>query len=153
MTVRLVHNVKDVLRKMRATPKEVLAHVDPVLARGAQKIARSAKSGAPKAFSTLTNSIRAEKLSELVHQIVAGTNYARAVEEGTGPGVFPSIQSIRDWMQVKGISGDAGAIAKSIAKKGTPAKPYMGPSYDEHIPKINRGVVAAVRRGMAEAVR
>ena len=109
-------------------------------------MARSAKRNAPKNTSQLTNSIKSQRIGDLHHEIIAATNYARAVEDGTEPGGFPPIQSIVDWIKTGGITPDdpfmdvedlAWVIARSIYKHGTPAQPYMKPAVEEHTTQLN----------------
>ena len=55
-----------------------------------------------------------------------GVDYFKYQERGRGPGGFPPIQSIIDWVNSKGITPESGsiegmafAISKKIAKNGT----------------------------------
>lgn len=41
------------------------------------------------------------------------------LEHGRAPGGMPPVQSIEDWIRVKGIDRDPWAVAKSIAANGT----------------------------------
>lgn len=54
-----------------------------------------------------------------------GANYFRHQREGRGPGGFPPIQALEDWIRAKGIQPDttieymAFAIAKKMAQRGS----------------------------------
>lgn len=67
------------------------------LDRASQEVAREMRSAAPKAFSTLTNSIRVIREDRFVRRIAPGVNYARAVEEGTGPAAGRPATSRTRW--------------------------------------------------------
>lgn len=112
-----------------------------LLRRLSQEGAREARRHAPKAESTLTNSIRDKHQSASFHQIVAGVHYARYVEEGTDKGGWVPDQTMLDWIDVKGITPDdedmsmeqlAYLIQTKIFNQGTPAQPFMKPAF-EHI--------------------
>jgi hypothetical protein len=55
----------------------------------------------------------------------ARTPYAKSVEEGSVPHVTGSPR-VREWAALKGIP--AAWVYKSIAEKGTPAQPFIGPA-------------------------
>jgi hypothetical protein len=114
-------------------PQVMERHVDVKLARGAEEVARAGKGNAPKAFSNLVNSIRAERVGALHYQVAEGMNYGRAVEEGTRPH-FPNPDALRPWVErvlgARGKEADdkAWMIARAISRRGTRAQPYMQPA-------------------------
>lgn len=137
------------------TPAAVARAVEVKLARGAEEVARTAKRGAPKAFSNLVNSIRAERVGELHYQVVEGMNYGRAVEEGTRPH-FPNPDNLRPWVErVLGVRGKeardkAFLIARAISRRGTRAQPYMQPAAEANRSRLFELVAMGVQEGIKE---
>ena len=134
-------------------PELVTAELSRVVSYATNIIARAARRGAPKAFSTLTNSIIGRQINPLTGEVTAGVDYARMVEEGTGPGGKPPLQTITDWIRVKRITprdptlspvGLAYVIAQSIAEKGTPAQPFMAPAVESSQGQIQRRADRAI---------
>jgi HK97 gp10 family phage protein len=73
-------------------------------------------------------------------QTVVGTNadYAPHVEYGTRPH-FPPVSAIREWSgRVLGDKSAAWPIAKKIARRGTPAQPFLRPALDKNRKKLVR---------------
>ncbi|MCB1788329.1 MAG: hypothetical protein KDJ33_18885 [Gammaproteobacteria bacterium] len=147
-----------VQRAFNLSPAAASAELTKVVRRGIGVIARDARRLAPKAFSTLTNSIIATLVDPLAGEVAPGVDYARMVEEGTGPGGQPPLQSLVDWIRVKGIDPVnpemdardlAFVMARSIAARGTPAQPYLVPSLDRNSAEIARQADLAVDRVLA----
>ena len=153
MKTRISHSAPEVIDAVNRIPASVLKKVSKSLDRGSHEVAREAKSLVPLAFSTLINAIQVQSVSELVRDVVAKTDYALAVEKGTGPGGLPPVQSIEDWMKVKGIEGDAFLIARSIAQKGTKAQPFFEPALKAKSKRILDLVYQAASRGLSGASR
>jgi hypothetical protein len=63
--------------------------------------------------------------------------YAIYVEKGTRPH-FPPVEAIKRAFKV--TDEHAWAIARSIAKKGTKAYPYLIPAADKYYPKLKRRI-------------
>jgi len=152
-------------RALTRAPRVLAVEMNKAVARTVQEMARSARRHAPKAFSHLVNSIGAVQVSPLEGLVVAGMDYARMVEEGTGPqgpqardgGGFPPVQHILDWIRVKRIVPDdpgmdqrdlAFAIARGIARKGTPPHPFMAPAFADNKARAEQRIDAAVSRAI-----
>lgn len=121
--------------------------VDQVLERGAITITRNARANAPKARTTLTNSIAHQRLDVARFEVVAGSRYAVHVEEGAGPGGWVPTKSMQDWMSVHGVTPRDPSmgmdsltrlIQLSIYKRGTPAQPFFRPAVDAEIPETEK---------------
>jgi hypothetical protein len=134
--------------------------------RSIVEMARTARRNAPKAFSTLTQSISFfMSLDGLEGTARPAVNYGAAVERGTGrfgpsgraSGKFPPLQPLIDWIRVKRIQPDDPAMdqedlawlfARAIAMRGTPKQPYMVPAFDQHkaaaAARIDRAVAATI---------
>lgn len=156
----------------RARFDQAGAALDKALSAGigrvAEEGAREAKRRAPKAASTLTNSIRAARRSSLEYEVSAGADYAPMVERGTGlwgpagrpSNKIPPLQSLTDWIRVRRITPDdpdmdveelALLIGRSIAARGTPKQPFMAPAYADMQRRGRRIVERSLRRGLREA--
>ncbi|MBD3610526.1 MAG: hypothetical protein HUJ30_08255, partial [Gammaproteobacteria bacterium] len=126
------------------------------------------KRHAPKAFSSLIQAINAGSVSPLEALVVAGVNYARAVEEGTGiygktgqpSGKMPPLQNLVDWIKVKKITPHdplmdeeelAWLIGREIAETGTLAQPFMEPAFDGNQAKAVKRMSAAIERALRAA--
>lgn len=114
--------------------RRIIQSIDRAAISGANRLAVAAKQAAPKAFSTLTQSINSQRRALMTFAVAPSVNYAIYVHEGTDPGTQPPIQPIHDWVRVKGITPDnpkqdqvdvAFAIAHRIKKAGVQANPFM----------------------------
>lgn len=123
-------------------------------------MAREAKRVAPKAHSTLVQSIKADRRTPFRYRIGPHVDYGRAVEEGTGPGGNPPIKALMDWIRVKRITPDnpviderglARLIRDKIRLNGTPAQPYMAPTAEKMESRVMQLIRDAAQAGMREA--
>jgi len=151
---------KKVLRAFERAPEVMARNLQRGLSRGAEEVAREASRVAPKAFSTLTQSIKADRDTPFRYSVGPHVDYARAVEEGTGPGGNPPIQTLLDWIQVQRIEPDdpsmdardlAYVIQDSIRRKGTPAQPYMAPTRDKMQSRVMQLIRDSAQAGLREA--
>ena len=153
-------------RALTHAPVALAREMNRAIARTVQAMARSARRRAPKAHSQLVNAIAAVQTSPFEGLVTAGTDYARMVEEGTGPqgesgqasSGFPPESVILDWIRVKRIVPDdpemsqedlAFVIARSIALKGTPPQPFLTPAFDDERVAAERRIQAAIDRALA----
>jgi hypothetical protein len=133
--------------------------VDPAMWLGAKEIARIARALAPKAFSTLINSIDARKAGPLHYEVAPAVNYARPVEEGVKgpmarqPGTANGLEA---WIRQKTGETDPRklsrlgfVIARSMKAKGIRAQPYLAPAAEQGTGHLTTLVAA----GVAQAVR
>ncbi|WP_296050152.1 hypothetical protein [uncultured Alteromonas sp.] len=128
------HGLLQVIKKSPALAEQA---INQIFRRATQEGTREAKREAPKADSTLTNSIAPKQLSYTHHQIITGPHYSRYVEEGTGPGGWVPDKTMEDWLKVKGIrprDPDMSMeqlvylIQTHIFYTGTPSQPYLKPA-------------------------
>jgi len=145
---------------MRRAPSILLRHIDAGLGRGALEVSREARRQAPKAFSTLTQSISVDRERPLHYVVAPSVDYAGIVEQGGDSGGFPPQQALLDWIRVKGITPDdpemdendlAFVIGQSILNNGTPAQPYMAPALKAKRTRVFELVQRGARRGLREA--
>lgn len=128
--------------------------------RGAHEVAREAKARAPKAFSTLANSIKANRIDDLHWRAAPATNYADAVEEGRKPGKQTgTANGLMEWVKLKtGLKGRkldraTFAIARAIGRRGIRPQPFMRPTAKAKKSRVIELIRQAVERGCAELSR
>lgn len=156
-------------------PDSLQANLQDDLDRAGDEVAREMKLEAPKAFSNLVNSIRAERDSVLSRWVGSGLNYAIDVERGTGPAAgrapyFPNVANLEPWVKLRsGISlrntrqgtpqrqgqlddlrDRAWAAARAIAMRGTRAQPFVGPTAEKMAPRVAAILGGSVDRTLAE---
>lgn len=166
-SLELVFDSDKLARAFLQAPDKLERNLSQAIARIGHEIARTARDKAPKAFSTLTQSIRVMRPAPLEAVIAPATRYAERVERGTGiygparqaSNKSPPEASILDWIRVRriiprerGTSQEdlAYLIARKIARTGTPAQPYLKPALDELRNTANRRIDAAIARTLKE---
>ena len=167
MTMELIIDTDALHRAMAGGPEILAKHLDRVISRGVQVIARTARGDAPKATSQLTNAIQPVSVSPFEGEVVVGADYSVMVEEGTGThgpekqasGRMPPVNQIRDWVKDKHLVPNdptmspanlAFVIARSIAEGGTRKQPYLGPAFEVHKDAIAREIDAAIDAAIEE---
>lgn len=158
METRISINEQQVLDGLKKAPAAVEANVEMALDRAALEVTRRVRELAPKAFSTLVNSIRSFVSGRLQRMIAPAVNYAASVEQGRPPGRQPGTQNgLQEWVRQKtGFSGKqlesvTFLIARSIGRKGTHAQPYMQPAAEQMGDRVRALISAGVERGLKEA--
>jgi len=167
-SMQLIIDADSLQQAILKSPGKLQQNLNKAITRTVQEMARSAKGHAPKAFSTLVQSIRAKKISALEGVVAPGVNYAQAVEQGTGiygpagkaSGKFAPIESILDWVKVIGIQPSetgqtqeevAWLINRKIAVTGTKPQPYMQPAYDDNKQRAEIRINRAIEKAITEA--
>ena len=84
-----------------------------------------AKKETPVGVSGFLRNAYRENFDGLKGELVNTKEYARYVHEGRKPGKMPPIGPIALWARRKGLAIPAFVIARSIAKKGTKANPFL----------------------------
>lgn len=146
-------------KALSKAPKALVQNLSKSVNRFAIELGRSAKGFAPKAHSTLVNSIRHQRIGVLSYVVGPTVNYGPMVENETKPQGLPNVLSIYDWVRVSGLQPNnpkmdqmdlAWMISKSIAKKGTEAQPYMEPAVEEKSDRLLQLVQIAMTKTMKE---
>lgn len=127
---------------LKRAPRVMVRSLESALDRAGHTLAHAARreieANDSIAFSTLIQTVRSEQPFPLARDVVAGVRYARAVEDGTGgyrgmPPRYPLAQ----WLRIRFGYSDQEAwqrsfpLARHIARRGTPAKPFMKPAYQQ----------------------
>ncbi len=118
------------------------------------------------ATSKLINSGMVKKQSDSTIDVIFDANYAFWVEHGRKAGRMPPVKMILEWVRKKGIADKSPAvrgrrnrganfedraesmawrIAKSIARNGTKAKPFLFPAFRKNESDMLRVIKNAVR--------
>lgn len=85
----------------------------------------------------LRSSVKIETFSSgFAKRVGSDVKHAAAIEFGSAPH-FPPLEPIREWCRRHGLPESAAyPIALAISKRGTPAKPYLFPAYEQERPKF-----------------
>jgi len=150
---------RGLLQALSQGPEVLRKHLTLAVLRSVMEIARSARRHAPKAFSTLTQSIKHQMIDPLTGEVAPHVDYAEMVETGTGPGGLPTDETMLRWIRVRHITPRdptmterdlAFVIARSIAAKGTPAQPYMAPALADNKARAERRINTAINSALKE---
>ena len=144
---------------LRKAPVEVSAAVDIQLARGGLETARRMREHAPKAMSTLVNSITSRREALMAYRIGPTVQYAMHQEQGVrGGGRMPPVSAISDWVRTKlGISDlrarrdVAWAVARKLQRDGIRARPFVRPVYEDTA--WTARIEQLVRQGIDDGLR
>jgi len=110
------------LEAFKKAPGMVTAEVKVAIQRALIVLQGSARTFVPKDTSNLGSQIKTEMTGALSGQVVADTEYALFVHEGTKPH-WPPIAAITPWANRHGIPPFL--VARSIATKGTKPHPFF----------------------------
>lgn len=121
----------------RTIRRDVGIAIRPGVGRIIQHVERECKKECPVAFADLQRGITSLVVMEGVVPVgicKTTSGYGAFVDLGTDPH-FPPVEPLERWARRKGMREGAGfAIARKIAREGTPPQPFM-----------RRGLVAGVR--------
>lgn len=173
------NNAMAVSLGMRQLPTRVEEALRVELDDLSQLMARRLRMTAPKWRTTLTNSVHVNSPEPLTREIAPAVAYARAVEDGVAPGgkglprfFDPASRSIVEWLQSKAFGSARKprkgslkftamelelrdryeGLAWHVRHKGTKAKPFVKPNFDQLEPTMRVRLIATVQQAMrAEA--
>ncbi|WP_067519513.1 HK97 gp10 family phage protein [Endozoicomonas ascidiicola] len=154
-----VLNDEQFRRALEQAPETLRKHLKKSVGRGGQEAARELKRNAPKAHSTLVNSIRSARDGELTAIAAPNTDYAAFINNGSQPGGAPPLQALIDWIRVKGITPNNPAhdqrdlafmIRRSIARNGIKPQPFNDEAAEKITPRIEQLLRQSVTNALAE---
>ena len=141
-----VEGLDELLRKMDKLPAEVQRECFKAMQTASLDIIADAKGNLRANGSVVTGNLRAsgkvQKVDEKTLDVgffssdVENKGYARYVEYGRKPGKMPPPDILEAWaykkfrLSHKDARSAAWALARSIAKKGTKARPYFEPAVE-----------------------
>lgn len=123
-----IEQVKANVAKYKAEKEKAIKNI---VAESALIIQNNARKRAPVDTGRLRSSINSNFLDDgYVAEIAAQVFYASFVEWGTSPH-FPPPNTLAGWARRHGMAGKEFIIARGISRKGTPAQPFLFPSFEE----------------------
>ena len=141
-----VEGLDELLRKMDRLPAEVQRECFKAMQSASLDIIADAKGNLRANGSVVTGNLRAsgkvQKVDDKTLDVgffssdVENKGYARYVEYGRKPGKMPPPDILEAWaykkfrLSHKDARSAAWALARSIAKKGTKARPYFEPAVE-----------------------
>ena len=141
-----VEGLDELLRKMDSLPAEVQRKCFKAMQSASLDIIADAKGNLRVNGSVVTGNLRAsgkvQKVDDKTLDVgffssdVENKGYARYVEYGRKPGKMPPPDILEAWaykkfrLSHKDARSAAWALARSIAKKGTKARPYFEPAVE-----------------------
>lgn len=163
----LTIDTAELQQALREGPAVLSKHMDRAIGRVVLTMANDARQAAPKATSQLTGSVLTSRPSALEGRVEVAAEHGVYVERGTGvygpggtpSGKLPPVANIVDWLKARRIEprnpGDsledaAFAIARKIARTGTPPQPFLQPSFDRNKADAERRINAAIDAALAE---
>lgn len=116
------------------------------ISKSAFNIETDAKRRAPSDTGRLRSSIQTEIRSAGFEAVIfSDVNYALPVEEGA-KAHFPPPSALSGWARRHGLVGLEFIIARSIARRGLPPRPFLKPAADAEKEDFMRGIRRALRR-------
>lgn len=88
-------------------------------------LSATARKETPVGVSGFLRAAYRERFDNLHGELVNTKDYAKYVHDGRRPGKMPPLAPIALWVKRKGIGIPAFVIARSIARKGTKANPFL----------------------------
>jgi len=145
---------------LKVLPIHTLDEISLGVSRAAKEVARRMRKNAPKAFSTLAQSIKDTTEGPLAKSVSPHVAYAEYVEQGSDSGGRPPIDALTDWIKVKGITpldpnmdeeDLAFVMQDSIAFNGVLGQPYAAPTAMQMRPRVEQILDDSLSRAMAKA--
>jgi len=144
-----VIGVEQVVGSLNKLSKEVQDKINTQMKVSGARVLADAQRNAPHAWGVLRRSGRVVAEPGVVR--VEFTKYARWVEFGRRPGRMPPITVMADWAYKKGIASAENTravgylIARSIARKGTKAQPFLAPAFERERVKFKEAMKQIIR--------
>lgn len=141
-----VTGVEKVNAKLESYSIKKQSAIKKVVANSGLTVQRNAMKRVPADTGHLRRSIRTDFSNGGFTAVVkTAVNYAAYVEFGTSPH-FPPPSALKGWAKRHGMAGKESLIARAIARKGTPAQPYLFPSYEQERPRFLAKVAVEMRK-------
>lgn len=123
--------IEKVVANATAYTEEKQAAIKAIVNESALNIQTAARKRSPVDTGRLRSSINLKILDDgYAAEVAAEVFYAAFVEFGTSPH-FPPPNALAGWARRHGMKGKEFVIARGISRKGTPAQPFLFPSFEE----------------------
>ena len=141
---------KEVLANLQHMTMALASDIKEAVVSSSETVSHDAKGFCPVSDGRLRSSIRAAYYrNHLASEVGTDVEYAPYVEFGSRPHWAP-IAPLRRWAEKHGISPFA--VQLSIARKGTPAQPFLFPAFEVEreyfIEKVKAALIKNLKRGM-----
>lgn len=96
---------------------------------------------------------------------VSLADYWKYVENGRGPGKYPPLDAIRNWIEVKPVTPQAGVdgkvpsveqltflISRKIAEEGTDPKPFFEPAKEQTVRDFEERISLAIQEDVSNFI-
>jgi HK97 gp10 family phage protein len=148
-----ITGLEPLIARMQAGDQTIAGELREAMAISMAQIEADAKSAVPRDTGMLYRSIVSEVRSVAPLEGVVGvlrgpaTGYARTVEEGRRPGAAPPpSEAIGRWLRRKGSNAPPYVVARSIGRRGIPARPYLRPAYERNAGRVKEHFQRVIER-------
>lgn len=136
-----IKGIEKLVKQMEKYPAISEKHVNRAINRSLVRILGQEKQQAPVFTGNLRDNWRLD-IGRFEGSLRSNAPYSAAVHEGTRPHM-PPISAIEVWARKKGLN--PWAVAKSIAKKGTKANPFLKRAVEMEQENVNKEFAEALR--------
>lgn len=151
VTVQMKINIKPTQKAFDAYKRTLEPNLNKALDKSANNIWRKSKEMSPVDTNTLRGSISINKSRrEFKRAVGSSVKYAVFVHEGTRPH-FPPIKALEGWARRHKISPFV--VARSIARKGTKAVPFLEKPLNESFKDIVGFIEEALEKSNIQTVQ
>jgi HK97 gp10 family phage protein len=139
-----ISGLKETIAGLKSYDNRKQMAIKQIVAGSAFNIEANAKKRASVDTGRMRSSITNEfSDSGFTAKTVVPVDYAAYVEFGTSPH-FPPVHALRRWAKRHGVN--EWAVAKGISKNGTPAQPFLFPSFLQEKPRFNSNLRSEMRK-------
>jgi hypothetical protein len=143
-----IKGVKQVIQNLGKIEKQVFNRIVTACEKTQARVVNDARDAAPVFMTTLRQSILPGDIevtkTDVTAKVVANADYALFVELGTRPH-FPPVDALKPWAEKKlGDENLAFVVARAISRRGTPARPFLGPALLKNGSFFRREIIKAV---------
>lgn len=129
-----IKGLDNAIRIFNKIPLKLERDIRNQVIKSAFKIETDAKRRAASDTGRLRSSIQTEIRKAGFEAIIfSDANYAAAIEKGTRPH-FPPPTALEGWARRHGMRGLEFMIARTIARRGTPPRPFLYPAWETERP-------------------